>query len=74
MLLVFFTVYHAQPSPQKQAGGFTKSRGEPTRCATSCPAQVKWLQIRLRCIAGFDTQVEALPGRQLATEEERQWR
>jgi hypothetical protein len=36
--------------------------------------QVKWLQIGLRCIPGFGTKVEPLPGRQSATEEERQWR
>ena len=36
--------------------------------------QVKWLQIGLYCIPGFDTKVEPLPGRESATEEERQWR
>jgi hypothetical protein len=55
-LLVFLTVYHAPARYSKQAGGFTKSDGEPISHeamrpapvgATSCPAQGKSAAVRV---------------------------
>src|SRR5258708_5921058 len=49
---------------------FPKSKDDPTGCATSCPSQMKWLQIALCCIHGFG--MALLPGRQKTSREERQ--
>jgi hypothetical protein len=50
--------------------GVTYNNEYPTRCATSCPAQRKWLQNALCCMHGFG--VALLAGRQKTSGEEQQ--